>query len=420
MRTSLNLSARSESVVLLIGFWTLVGILYASMGFAARLVFPGEVTGSFRPAWVILSWWTWVPTTLIAVAFVQRFPVDRHRWYRHVLVHLVGAVVCSLFACALFASMRGAEALVLGERFAFLAEWRAVFARSVAIDSVVYLTVLVAVHAFDYYKKYRARTLQAERLQVRLARTQLHALSLQLRPHFLFNTFHTIAVLVREHEEQKATETIARLSDFLRYVLDNDGVQEVTLQQEIDFLESYVAIERARFEHAIELHIEADPAALRGRVPTLILQPLIENALRHGLRGLPVTARLHVRARRAGGRLHLHVRDNGRGLPEGWSLEACGGIGLTNTRERLRQLYGADHHFALAERPEGGVEVSIALPYRPLPAGGDLQERPPYRAHVRERLAERDLVLDEELLADGEAWPEGDGWPDDDRYLELR
>jgi two-component system LytT family sensor kinase len=216
----------------------------------------------------------------------------------------------------------------------------------------------------------------------------LQALKMQLHPHFLFNSLHAISELVHA-DPNLAERMIARLSEFLRLTLDHVGVQEVTLGQELHFLESYLAIEKMRFEDRLQVDFRIDPAALGAWVPNLILQPLVENALRHGLGSRAGDATLRVECGRHNGFLSMKVFDNGPGLgapgpatpgsgPLGPGTLGSGtsspgttapgktpeGVGLGTTRERLERLYGADHRLELCNIPSGGFEVTIQIPFR--------------------------------------------------------
>jgi two-component system LytT family sensor kinase len=191
----------------------------------------------------------------------------------------------------------------------------------------------------------------------------LQALKMQLHPHFLFNALHSISALVHS-DPDAADKMIARLGDFLRLTLDSAAAQEVPLRQELEFLNCYLDIERTRFRDRLTTEIHADPQVLDCRVPNLILQPIVENAIRHGVSQRAAHGHVEVRAARAGQALRLEVRDNGRGLPEGADAGRAkqGGVGLANTRARLQQLYGGDYRFELQNAPAGGAVVTLELP----------------------------------------------------------
>ena len=183
---------------------------------------------------------------------------------------------------------------------------------------------------------------------------------MQLNPHFLFNTLNTISSLMHKDVEA-ADRMLARLSDLLRYALESTDAQEVPLRQELDFLGGYLEIQQARFGERLTVDREIDPVTLDARVPNLLLQPMVENAIQHGIAPHARPGRIVLRARRHDGRLDLEVEDNGGGLPAGESLVE--GVGISNTRARLQQLYGADHRFLLDKAPGGGLLVKILIPW---------------------------------------------------------
>jgi len=188
---------------------------------------------------------------------------------------------------------------------------------------------------------------------------------MQLHPHFLFNTLNAISELVHK-EPDTAERMVIQLSDMLRLSLDSSGVQEIPLRQELDFLQTYLAIEQTRFRDRLQIKMDIEPETLNAQVPTMILQPLLENAIRHGIFPLSRGGLIEVRARRTGGMLQLQIHDNGRGLAAGQENGARStGVGLSNTRARLEQLYGPGNAiFQLKSAPDKGVTVTISLPLR--------------------------------------------------------
>ncbi len=235
--------------------------------------------------------------------------------------------------------------------------------------------VLGLAQALEFYRKYRERELRASHLEAQLAVARLEVLKTQLQPHFLFNTLHAISALVHT-DAGLAERMIARLGELLRATLDSAGTQEVSLRQELEFIEPYLEIERARLGPRLAVHIEACPEVMDARVPNLLLQPLVENAVRHGVAARAGPAVIDIRARREGGALVLTVRDNGGGLSSNYRE----GVGVGNTRARLRELYGAAQRFEMHNHPGGGLLVTVALPYRedaepvPSPLGGEGSE----------------------------------------------
>ncbi len=231
------------------------------------------------------------------------------------------------------------------------------------IDMAYYWAVLAFGFGSEIHHRYKNEELRAVQLESRLIETELKALREQLRPHFLFNTLNTISVLVRENKNAEAVTLIARLSSLLRMSLDNTRVHEVTVRQELDFLERYLDIQKARFSDRLAVAIAIEPAAMEARIPNLLLQPLVENAIVHGIAPKAGPGRVEVMGRVEGDRLHLEVRDDGPGLGDGLT-RAQEGIGLSNTRERLARIYGVHGQLLLRSEPGRGVSVQIVLPCR--------------------------------------------------------
>ena len=231
------------------------------------------------------------------------------------------------------------------------------------VDQVlpVYWALIGLQHAVDYYRQARAREVRSARLETRLMESQLQALQQQLHPHFLFNTLHAISTLVH-HDPEKADTMIERLSDLLRISLRKVGAQEVELAEELEYLRAYLDIEQVHFGNRLRIEYRIDAAALDVMVPTLILQPLVENAIRHGLEPLVRPGTLTIEAQADGDTLWLRVRDDGAGLPKNWKRRE--GVGLTNSRSRIDRLYGEQAALTVRDNPGGGVLVDIYIPLR--------------------------------------------------------
>ena len=230
----------------------------------------------------------------------------------------------------------------------------------------VYFAIVGATHALDYYRRFRERELHAAQLEGQLAQTQLQMLKMQLHPHFLFNTLNAISALMHR-DLDLADRMIARLGDLLRMTLQNSGTQEVGFRHELEFIRAYLEIEQARLGPRLKVSMKCEPEVMDAAVPNLVWQPVVENAIRHGIAPRPEGGRLWMRAQRIGNRLHMEVSDDGPGLPDGPAGVLGKGIGLSNTRARLEQLYGGDHHFELSNRPGGGLCVTLTIPFRVVP-----------------------------------------------------
>jgi sensor histidine kinase YesM len=238
---------------------------------------------------------------------------------------------------------------------------------------ITYFLVNGIQYGFSYYRQYQERRQQALRLELnalelqrQLANAQLGALKMQLQPHFLYNTLNAIMVLVRQQKGKEAEEMLARLSDLLRCVLEDVEAQEVALRRELEYLRLYLSIEEVRFPDRLRAEISADTAILDAAVPQMALQPIVENAVRHGLGQSSSAGRIQIRAARVSDRLVIKVEDDGPGLVDE-TLSRRGGIGLSNTRERLWQLYGQGASLTVENGERGGAVVTIALPYHLAP-----------------------------------------------------
>src|SRR5207253_4440117 len=227
----------------------------------------------------------------------------------------------------------------------------------------VYLLVTFLTYAYHYYQRYQQGELRASQLEAQLSQAQLQALKMQLHPHFLFNTLHSISALLHKDTEA-ARKMISRLGDFLRLTLENSGTQEVTLKQEIEFLRCYLEIERIRFQDRLTTRVHVDANALDTHVPNLILQPIVENAIRHAIAPRSTPGEIEIHAKQEDGFLRIQVRDNGPGLPKNRNADSLfkKGLGLSNTLSRLDRLYGEQHRFDIANDPRGGLAVTLEIP----------------------------------------------------------
>jgi hypothetical protein len=309
----------------------------------------------------VLVWAAWFGFTVLIVWLVNRFPIVPATT-RNILIHFLTACVLgiahSAYWLVLMVTMRPYDSMN--------ATWADIrpavnFFYRLPLELVLYWAVAGAVQAVSYYSRYRMREIEAAQLQASLTNARLHALELQLQPHFLFNTLNSVSSLVRTNKNDEAITMIAGLSDILRYTLDHEGGQRVSLDAETEMLRRYLEIQRTRFADRMTFTIDVEPAARFAAVPTLILQPLAENAVRHGIGRLAAGGTVSVKAFRENGNLRVDITNTGTLRPAG----SCEGLGLRNTRERLAQLYGANHQFELRESDEG-VVASLRVPWTEL------------------------------------------------------
>ncbi|TSC22897.1 sensor histidine kinase [Corallococcus sp. Z5C101001] len=321
---------------------------------------PWRVLAAQMPAWYV-----WLPLTpwLTRLALRERLNPLR---VRPVLVHLLACLgMGALFAGVYATTTAGFMPPMPGrESVTWAARWLRAWWGWLPMMGMAYATVLAVASANQSALRARDSERQAAALAVQLAESRLLALQSQLHPHFLFNTLNAIVVLVRERETQEAARMLVLLSDLLRQLLQKGATQEVPLRDEVAVLSRYLELQRLRFADRLRVEWAVDPDVLEASVPHLVLQPLAENALRHGIGMRSAAGVLRIGARRLGDALELTVGDDGPGLPREFDLEACQGIGLSNTRARLSQLYGDAGHLRI-RGPEGvGTVATVLLPWR--------------------------------------------------------
>lgn len=286
-------------------------------------------------------------------------------WFRYVLGMTAGAGVTIFLLPFIYEILRVAPwslawklSLIQTPPPSMWQEYRGIYLHLITVSVVVFACSVVAWYAITNYREAKESRLKSAELGAMLQQAQLQALRSQLNPHFLFNTLHSIAELIHENPRH-AEQMVLQLGELLRKALETQAL-EVPLREEIDFLRSYLAIEQTRLGERLELVWKIDPAVLEARVPSLILQPLVENAIRHGIAASPRGGRLEITATRTGDQLHLEVRDNGPGLKPN-DARSGNGIGIGHTQARLERLYGSRARFQLTS--DQGVVASMSLPW---------------------------------------------------------
>ena len=331
---------------------TVLGLLSAAQIYYARIRSNEAVTLAESLFAMLPGWYFWALATPLILWLGRRFPINARKWPSSLPVHLVVALLLSApytLLAAFTSYLMWATEREAG--FATLIP-TLLLTRGLTIGVVFYFALLGLGMMLE--SRDRARTLTAE-----LAQAQVRALQMQLHPHFLFNTLHAIRVLVRE-DPAAAERTLTLLGDLLRQTLAGAEQQTVPLKQELSFLGLYLDIEKTRFSDRLQISFDVEPTALDLPVPNLILQPLVENAIRHGVAKQSEPGRVVVRGRRSNGTLELSVQNDGP--PLGKSGIERVGIGLATTRERLSRLYGTEASLSLSDLPEGGVLAQVRLP----------------------------------------------------------
>jgi two-component system LytT family sensor kinase len=347
-------------ILAMAGFWTLVALWYAG-----QLYFTTAQSGWRHISWweafgsSLADWYTYAPLSVAVIWLGGRRPIERGKWTSRAALHFGASILFAFLYVLLRAGVAQAQTR-LGAATIGFGDAAKVLLKTLPFSIGIYWLILSALHAFDYYRKFHERELRNSELETHLARAKLQALQMQLNPHFLFNTLHTISALMHSDVEA-ADRMVARLSDLLRSALDNTDDHEVTLRQELNFLRRYLEIEQTRFQERLAVQMEISPEVLDAQVPNLVLQPLVENAIRHGIEPHAKPGLIQLKAFRRNGTLEIQVQDNGGGLRPGNKRE---GIGLSNTRARLKQLYGDDQSLDLSNNPSGGTIARVTMPFQ--------------------------------------------------------
>ena len=328
--------------------WTALALFFAVSASLTYLSTGRAANWALSIRRSLVEWWLWALLTPIVVWLARRYPLDRRWPWRHVLIHAAAGMALALVKAAVERAM-----------FAWLTGvWTYWLVSTLALQFFVYLAIVAAAHSVVYYERSRER----DHLAARLADVRLQLLSMQLQPHFLFNTLNTIAELV--HGDPDAADyMITGLSDLLRRTLELGPTQEIPLDAELDLLNRYLDIQKVRFGDRLRVTIAVDDDARIASVPVLLLQPLVENAIRHGLAERVSSGRIDIAARRDGARLVVTVTDDGPGRAT-HVASAHERVGLGNTRARLEALYGVQHRLELTNAPERGARVSLEIPFR--------------------------------------------------------
>ena len=316
----------------------------------------------------------WILLAFIIYKISVKFPFNEKQWKTSLIFNLIASFVIAGLHCYLnnLVSML-ITYIESGKAFSNLG---GIFKTYYRYNILIYWIMLIFFLAFDYYKKYRKRErealeleLKTSKLESQLTKSQLQALKMQLQPHFLFNTLHTISGLINE-DVYMAKKTIALLSDLLRISLDMTDRQEIRLKEELEFVNKYLEIQKTRFKDRLNIEMKIEPETLDAAVPTLILQPLTENAISHGISPHKREGLLKIVSEKIDSNLILEIHDSGDGIKSADKVNNSKGIGLTNTKKRLEQLYNGKYTFELNSSSLGGLEVRINIPFKKLEENG--------------------------------------------------
>ena len=352
-------SSRLRSRALAVGFWTLLALSYALSAGLSELSEGNPPTWTRMVIWNLSNFWLW----MVLVPLIARLGrlTAAGGWGRFFLVHiplsLAIALGQTLARISLFWEICGPRQPSVHTLGQYM---RGELVDNLHLAVLTYWVVLVVLRGMESTHRLREERLRRAELETQLAQSQLHALRTQIQPHFLFNTLNAISALALA-EPMQARKMIARLSNLLRLTLEEQHVQLLPLARELEFVRHYLEIQRARFRDRLHTHFDVADEALRAEVPCMILQPLVENALHHGLLTKVSRGNLRILARREGAQLRLSVEDDGLGLPSGGIVE---GVGLGNTRARLEKLFGGAASLQMQALASGGTRVDLRVPFQ--------------------------------------------------------
>ncbi len=368
------LRQRAKQFGIILGIWTATGLWYGCeiYFFNAHVMRAIPLRDALFRA--LPDMWIFAALTPAVLGFCARFRFRGQKWPLLVGIHLVGALTLLVLWSALKVAIYPVDDLLTGTVLPRTGHLFRTFLIHDAYDALWFYGMIVAVsELLRYQRKYRERETRAAKLESQLCHAQLTALKMQLDPHFLFNTLHAISSLM--HEDPAAAEkTVNRLNDLLRMSLENGTGQEVTLRREMEFMEGYLDIQKTRLRDRLNVRLHLEPRTLEALVPNMILQPLVENAVKYGIASRLTPGNLEIRAEDHGEVLRLEITDDGPGLSPRRAGQPTKRVGIANTRARLQQLYGETHHFSMSRPPGGGTQVRLEIPFR-LPGAETGNER---------------------------------------------
>jgi signal transduction histidine kinase len=345
---------------LIFACWTLLAFLFSGPQMIQAIRVNRAEEGWKSVLGELIFSYLWLGLTPLAIWLSRSFRIEGGQRFKSLIIHFLASVAFLLVHILLFTVI----AIPFGWYSHLNPFWNRYFLLILNFtpsNVMFYWGIVVIEHALDYYQKLQERELRASQLEAQLAQAQLKVLKMQLHPHFLFNTLNAISALIRESPDE-ADEMVSRLGDLLRMTLETAGLQEVPFKKELEFLKHYLDIEQTRFQDRLKVEMAIEPDTLDGLVPSMILQPLVENSVRHGVAPRPEGGCIKITAWRHHALLRVEVEDDGPGLsddmpPKEW-------VGLTNTRARVSNLYGEEHGLRLRHAAGGGLVVSLSIPFR--------------------------------------------------------
>ena len=345
---------------LIFGCWTFLALLFSGPQMIQAIRQNRAAEGWISVIGELIFSYLWFALTPLVIWLSRTFRIEGGQRFKRLTIHFLASMVFLLLQVLVFAVIS-----IPFEWYPHLTPFSNRYFLLILTftpsNVMFYWGIVVIEHAFDSYRKLQERELKASQLEAQLAQSQLQLLKMQLHPHFLFNTLNAISALIRESPDE-AEEMVSRLGDLLRMTLETSGLQEVPFKKELEFLKHYLDIEQTRFQDRLKVEMAIEPETLDGLVPSMILQPLVENSVRHGVAPRPEGGCIKIKAWRDNSLLRLEVEDDGPGLCGDTPVKER--VGLTNTRARVSNLYGDEHGLRLRHAAGGGLVVSLSIPFR--------------------------------------------------------
>lgn len=360
MQTTTTRRQNLSKWILIFAGWTFLAFLFSGPQMIQALRLNRAEEGWKSVVGELIFSYLWFALTPFVIWLSKSFRIEGGQRFKSLTVHFLACIVLLLVDVLLFTVI----SIPFGwysHLTPFSNRYFLLILNFTPSNVMFYWGIVVIEHALDYYRKLQDRELRASQLEAQLAQTQLQVLKMQLHPHFLFNTLNAISALIRESPDE-ADEMVSRLGDLLRMTLETAGLQEVPFKKELEFLKHYLDIEQTRFQDRLKVEMAIEPDTLDGLVPSMILQPLVENSVRHGVSPRPEGGCIKIKAWRDSSLLRLEVEDDGPGL--GGDAPPKERVGLTNTRARVSNLYGDEHGLRLRHAAGGGLVVSLSIPFR--------------------------------------------------------
>lgn len=347
----------SQTKIIVFLLWTFLAFFYVLQQYYISFVKEKEFPFSTNIIWELSYFYTWAALTLLIIFLARKIPFEKKLLLKNGAVHMVFAVIIAY--AHRFGSML--IYLYLAKPKSFEKGFPDFFGPKIILGVfdgfIIYWMILGVFYSFEYYQQVQQQKIKAVRLESQLATAELTALKMQLNPHFLFNTLHAISSLI-DSKGKDAQNMLVRLSDFLRQTLDSEGQQNVSVEKELSFLKGYLEIEQIRFGNRLSVEYNISKTLLDKLIPTLILQPLVENAIKHGIAPNSGQGKIEIAVIEKNMQMEISVCDNGKGIGQ----DIVENVGLNNTRKRLEQVYGDAAELKYYNREQGGFCVQLSIP----------------------------------------------------------